>query len=68
VQAAIAELGQTPPFLLSGRDVLKRGVAAGPDVGRVLDQARRDWIEAGCPGERTQQFAFVESAIAQRER
>jgi poly(A) polymerase len=38
-----------PPFPLSGADLLKRGIAAGPQVGRLLAQAREDWIRAGCP-------------------
>jgi poly(A) polymerase len=62
-QQAIAELGRTPAFLPSGRDVMKRGIPAGPAVGRVLDSVRHDWIEAGCPAGEAEQIAFVERAI-----
>jgi poly(A) polymerase len=57
--ALIAELEQTPPFLLTGRDVMALGVAPGPQVGRVLQQARHDWADAGCPAEKATQLAFV---------
>lgn len=64
VQAAIAELGRTPIFRPSGRDVMSLSVPAGPLVGRVLDVARRDWIEAGAPGDAAAQTGFVERAAA----
>lgn len=38
-----------PPFPLSGGDFLKRGVPAGPQIGRLLAQARADWISGGFP-------------------
>lgn len=63
-QQAIAELGRTPAFLPSGRDVMKRGVPAGPEIGRVLESARRDWVEAGCPAGEAEQSVFIERAIA----
>ncbi len=63
-QALIADLGRTPLFLPTGRDVTARGMPPGPLVGRVLEQARRDWIEAGCPPDRAVQAALIEKAIA----
>lgn len=63
VQGLIAGLGRTPPFLPSGRDVVALGVAAGPDVGRVLEWARHDWIEAGCPAGEAAQRGFVDRAV-----
>jgi poly(A) polymerase len=65
-QQAIAELGRTPAFLPSGRDVMKRGIGAGPEIGRVLDKARYDWIEAGCPAGEAEQVAFLDRAISAR--
>lgn len=62
-QGLVAELGRTPPFLPSGRDVLALGVAAGPDVGRALEKARHDWIEAGCPAGEAAQRRFVGRAV-----
>lgn len=64
VQALIAGLGQTPRFLPGGKDLLALGVAAGPLLGQVLEQARRDWIAAGCPAGRDEQMALVARAAA----
>ncbi|PTM41901.1 CCA tRNA nucleotidyltransferase [Bosea sp. 124] len=63
-QAMIAELGGTPRFLPSGRDVIALGVPAGPQVGRVLEAARREWIEAGAPAGSAAQAEFVAGAVA----
>ncbi|PZO02154.1 MAG: hypothetical protein DCF30_05965, partial [Hyphomicrobiales bacterium] len=63
-QAMIAELGRTPPFLASGRDVIALGVPTGPQVGRVLEAARHGWIEAGAPEGRAVQMTHVVQAVA----
>ncbi len=63
-QTLIAGLGQTPRFLPSGKDLLALGVAAGPLLGQVLEQARRDWIAAGCPAGRDEQMTLVAKAAA----
>ncbi len=36
---------------LSGRDLIARGVPAGPDVSRMLGEIERDWIAAGFPAD-----------------
>lgn len=64
VQVLIAELARTPPFLPTGRDVLGLGVSAGPKVGQVLEAARENWIEAGCPAERDLQMRMLGEAAA----
>ena len=61
--AMIAELGRTPAFVPSGRDVVALGVPAGPVVGRVLEQARHDWIEAGCPADADEQALLLRDAV-----
>ena len=65
VQRLIAELGRTPPFLPTGKDVVGRGIAPGPGVGRVLAAARRRWIETGCPASAEAQFALLDAAAGQ---
>lgn len=60
----IAELGRTPPFLPTGKDVLALGVSAGPKVGQVLDAAREAWIEAGCPAGRDAQLPLIAAKAA----
>lgn len=62
IQALIAELARTPPFLPTGKDVLALGVGAGPMVGQMLDAAREAWIEAGCPSGRDKQMALLVKA------
>lgn len=62
VQPLIAELGRTPPFLPTGKDVIGLGIPPGPRVGQVLDAARRDWTEAGCPAGMDAQMRLVRVA------
>ncbi len=62
VQSLIAALGRTPQFLLTGKDVVRLGVAPGPRVGQVLEAARQGWIEAGCPAGEDEQMGFVREA------
>ena len=38
-----------PVFRQSGGDLIRQGIPAGPEVGRRLAEARRAWMEAGCP-------------------
>lgn len=49
--AGIAALAgwQAPRFPFTGRDVIARGIAAGPDVARLLRQAEDRWVAAGFP-------------------
>ncbi|WP_062012654.1 CCA tRNA nucleotidyltransferase [Aureimonas sp. AU4] len=44
---AQAERFDPPPFPVSGNDLMERGVAAGPELGRRLDRLRRLWAESG---------------------
>jgi tRNA nucleotidyltransferase/poly(A) polymerase len=42
--------GEPAPVLRqSGGDLIRQGIPAGPEVGRRLAEARRAWMEAGCP-------------------
>ncbi|WP_199089323.1 CCA tRNA nucleotidyltransferase [Bosea sp. ASV33] len=64
VQRLIRELGQTPPFLPTGKDIISLGAAPGPRVGQALAAARQGWIEAGCPAGADEQIEFVRLALA----
>jgi poly(A) polymerase len=64
VQRLIGELGGTPRFEPTGKDVIGFGIPPGPRVGQALEAARQGWIEAGCPGGRSEQIAFVRIAAA----
>ncbi len=50
-EALAARIGATPApvFPLAGRDALALGVPPGPEIGRLLAQARARWLQAGCP-------------------
>ncbi|MGC1575360.1 MAG: CCA tRNA nucleotidyltransferase [Beijerinckiaceae bacterium] len=65
--ASVAELSRfasaIPPFPFSGADLLKRGMAAGPEVGRLLAQAREDWINEGCPLEKPALASILDRAM-----
>ena len=58
----IGELGRTPAFLPRGQDALARGVPKGERIGLVLAEARRLWIEAGCPAGAEAQFELLDAA------
>lgn len=49
---AIGEIRDwTPPALpISGGDLVRRGLAAGPDIARVLKQIESRWVAEGFPG------------------
>ncbi len=38
-----------PGFPLSGGAIIKRGIAAGPEVARILQAVERQWVEEGFP-------------------
>jgi poly(A) polymerase len=63
VQRLIGELGRTPRFEPTGKDVIGLGIPPGPRVGRALEAARRGWIEAGCPAGADEQMEFVKAAL-----
>ncbi|CAH1656183.1 tRNA nucleotidyltransferase [Hyphomicrobiales bacterium] len=52
-----------PAFRLSGRDVLALGVEKGPEVGRVLERARAQWLDADCPDDEATARALLARAV-----
>jgi poly(A) polymerase len=38
-----------PQFPLKGADLVRRGIAKGPEVGLRLERAREAWLAEGCP-------------------
>ncbi|MCB8838276.1 CCA tRNA nucleotidyltransferase [Aurantimonas sp. VKM B-3413] len=44
---SMAEGFKAPAFPLSGEDLRKAGVTPGPQMGRMLDKLKRDWVESG---------------------
>ncbi len=41
---------ETPRFPLRGGEIVARGVAAGPEVARILQEVEDRWLEEGFPG------------------
>lgn len=46
--AAFAAGEPAPVFPLTGAELIRRGVPAGPELGRRLAAAKREWLAAGC--------------------
>ena len=44
---------ERPVFPLQGRDLAALGLAAGPEMGAVLREVRRWWLEGGCVADAT---------------
>lgn len=63
-QRLIAELGRTPRFEPTGKDIIGLNIPPGPRVGQALEAARQGWIEAGCPAGIAKQMEFVRAALA----
>ena len=63
---AAAELAafEPPLFPLRGRDLIARGVPAGPEVARLLKQIEAAWIAKGFPGS-DGTAALVDAALGQ---
>ncbi|MBB4631153.1 CCA tRNA nucleotidyltransferase [Sphingosinicella soli] len=38
-----------PAMPVSGKDIIARGISAGPEVSRRLQRFERDWVASGCP-------------------
>ncbi|MFM7028019.1 MAG: CCA tRNA nucleotidyltransferase [Chakrabartia sp.] len=52
-----------PRFPLSGGAIVARGVAAGPEVARILQASERQWVAEGFPDE-SRAAAIVDQLIA----
>ena len=57
-----------PRFPLKGRDALKFGVAAGPEIGLLLDKVERWWIAGDFRPARAACLARLETLAKQRRR
>jgi poly(A) polymerase len=53
-----------PQFPLKGADLVRRGIAKGPEVGRRLDRAREAWLAEGCPPDAAATARFLAIALA----
>ena len=53
-----------PQFPLKGADLVRRGIAKGPEVGRRLHRAREAWLTEGCPLDAAATARFLAIALA----
>jgi poly(A) polymerase len=67
-QARLARAVSLPHFPLKGRDALRLGLAAGPEVGQLLDKVERWWIRADFRPDRQTCLARLDSLARQRAR
>lgn len=49
LQAFIRDAQPRPLLPLRGADFVAAGIPKGPGIGRLMAEARRRWMEAGCP-------------------
>lgn len=67
-EAAIALLAswQRPVFVLTGKDIIARGVRPGPDVAKLLQAVERQWVAEGFPP-RDRLDLMADALVAGRE-
>jgi poly(A) polymerase len=64
IETTLTGLADDPPrFQPSGADLIARGMAPGPMIGKVLADAERRWISEGLPAARVDQDRLLEAAI-----
>ena len=56
---------QRPKLPASGKDIIARGVAAGPEVARRLGAFERAWVAAGFPDDPARVAALLDAAADQ---
>ena len=60
----LPERWQAPVFPIGGNDVMALGALKGPEIGEVLKELERDWIESGFALDRDQLLAKASAFIA----
>lgn len=61
---AITEWAEPPVFQLKGEDLLKAGLAPGPQIGKRLKTIEALWIEQGLPEDHATQEAILRRVLA----
>jgi poly(A) polymerase len=54
---------QRPKLPASGKDIIARGIAAGPEVARRLAAFERAWVVAGFPADADQVASLLDAAV-----
>jgi poly(A) polymerase len=55
---------ERPAMPVSGKDIIARGVAPGPEVSRRLQRFERDWVASGCPLDALRIDALLAAALS----
>lgn len=53
-----------PAMPVSGKDIIARGISAGPEVSRRLQRFERDWVASGCPIDAGRIDALLAAALS----
>ncbi len=61
---ALAAAWPVPVLPITGADLLARGIAPGPELGRLLEQVRRDWEMQDFTPDRTACLEVLERLLA----
>ncbi|WP_336485504.1 CCA tRNA nucleotidyltransferase [Methylobacterium nigriterrae] len=64
LDALLAPGARRPVLPVTGADLVARGLAPGPGIGRALAAARRLWLEQGCPVDAGARAVLVAAALA----
>ena len=55
---------RVPVFPLRGADLIEKGLPAGPQIGRLLSQARDVWLSEGCRTDETAARLLLERVLS----
>lgn len=61
---AEAGLDSLPVFPLTGQDLLDRGIASGPELGRLRREVEQRWLESGFTLDRKASLAVLDELLA----
>ena len=53
-----------PAMPITGKDIIARGIAPGPEVSRRLQRFERDWVASGCPLDALRIDALLAAALS----
>jgi poly(A) polymerase len=61
---AALEGWERPAMPISGKDIIARGIAPGPEVSHRLHRFERDWVASGCPHDAVHVAALLDAVLA----
>lgn len=61
---AALEGWERPAMPITGKDIIARGIAPGPEVSHRLQRFERDWVASGCPHDAVHVAALLDAVLA----